>query len=193
MNNLISQLRISLVATIALAVILCGVYPALIWGIAQTLFPDKANGSLINRNGKIIGSKLIAQNFTDAKYFHPRPSSAGDVGYDATSSGGSNLGPTSKKLIDLIRDRVEAYRMENNLPLNVKIPADAVSASASGLDPHISLKNALLQAPRVAKTRGIDEKALVEKIQANTEGRDMGIFGEPRVNVLTLNLSLDAS
>lgn len=193
MNNLISQLRISLVATIALAVILSGVYPALIWGIAQTLFPDKANGSLINRNGKIIGSKLIAQNFTDAKYFHPRPSSAGDAGYDATSSGGSNLGPTSKKLIDLIRDRVEAYRVENNLPLNVKIPADAVSASASGLDPHISLKNALLQAPRVAKTRGIDEKALVEKIQANTEGRDIGIFGEPRVNVLTLNLSLDAS
>ena len=193
MNNLISQLRISLVATIALAVILCGVYPALIWGIAQALFPDKANGSPIIRNGKIVGSKLIAQNFTDAKYFHPRPSSAGDAGYDATSSGGSNLGPTSKKLIDLVKERVDKYRSENNLSPKALVPADAVTSSASGLDPHISLRNALLQAPRVAKTRGIDEKALVEKIQANTEGRDWGIFGDPRINVLTLNLSLDAS
>lgn len=193
MNSLISQIRISLVATIVLAVILCGVYPALIWGVAQALFPNKANGSLVIRNGKIIGSELIAQNFTDAKYFHPRPSSAGDVGYDATSSGGSNLGPTSKKLIDLVRQRVDTYRSENNLPQTILVPADAVTSSASGLDPHISLKNALLQAPRVAKTRGIDEKALVEKIQANTDGRDMIILGEPRVNVLTLNLSLDAS
>ncbi len=193
MNSLISQIRISLVATIVLAVILCGVYPALIWGVAQALFPNKANGSLVIRNGKIIGSELIAQNFTDAKYFHPRPSSAGDVGYDATSSGGSNLGPTSKKLIDLVRQRVDKYRSENNLPQTILVPADAVTSSASGLDPHISLKNALLQAPRVAKTRGIDEKALVEKIQANTDGRDMRILGEPRVNVLTLNLSLDAS
>ncbi|MDA8407909.1 MAG: K(+)-transporting ATPase subunit C [Deltaproteobacteria bacterium] len=193
MNSLISQIRISLVATIVLAVILCGVYPALIWGVAQALFPNKANGSLVIRNGKIIGSELIAQNFTDAKYFHPRPSSAGDVGYDATSSGGSNLGPTSKKLIDLVRQRVDTYRSENNLPQTILVPADAVTSSASGLDPHISLKNALLQAPRVAKTRGIDEKALVEKIQANTDGRDMRILGEPRVNVLTLNLSLDAS
>jgi len=193
MNNLISQLRISLVATFVLAVILCGAYPALIWGIAQALFPDKANGSPIIWNGKIIGSKLIAQNFTDAKYFHPRPSSAGDSGYDATSSGGSNLGPTSKKLIDLVRERVDTYRSENNLSPKALVPADAVTSSASGLDPHISLRNALLQAPRVAKTRGIDEKVLVEKIQANTEGRDWGIFGDPRINVLTLNLSLDAS
>lgn len=193
MNNLISQLRISLVATIALAILLCGVYPALIWGIAQALFPDKANGSLIIRNSQTIGSKLIAQNFTDAKYFHPRPSSAGDAGYDATSSGGSNLGPTSKKLIDLVKERVDKYRSENNLSPNALVPADAVTSSASGLDPHISLRNALLQAPRVAKTRGINENALVEKIQANTDGRDMRILGEPRVNVLTLNLSLDAS
>ncbi|MGA8830911.1 MAG: K(+)-transporting ATPase subunit C [Desulfomonilaceae bacterium] len=193
MNSLISQIRISLVATIVLAVVLCGVYPALIWGIAQALFPDKANGSLIMRNGQTIGSKLIAQNFTDAKYFHPRPSSAGDAGYDATSSGGSNLGPTSKKLMDLVKERVDKYRSENNLSPTALVPADAVTSSASGLDPHISLRNALLQAPRVAKTRGIDEKALVEKIQANTDGRDMRILGEPRVNVLTLNLSLDAS
>jgi K+-transporting ATPase ATPase C chain len=193
MNNLIAQIRISLVATAILAVILCGAYPALIWGIAQALFPDKANGSLIIRNGKVIGSELIAQNFADAKYFHPRPSSAGDIGYDATSSGGSNLGPTSKKLIDFVRERVDMYRVENNLPPTILVPADAVTASASGLDPHISLKNALLQAPRVAKARGISEKALVEKIQANTEGRDWGIFGDPRINVLTLNLILDAS
>ena len=175
MHNLISQIRISLVATVILAVILCGAYPALIWGIAQALFPDKANGSLIIRNGKVIGSELIAQNFTDAKYFHPRPSSAGDTGYDATSSGGSNLGPTSKKLIDLVRERVDLYRVENNLPPTILVPADAVTASASGLDPHISLKNALLQAPRVAKARGISEKALVEKIQA--EHRRQGLWG----------------
>ena len=192
MNYLISQLRISLVATIVLAIILCGLYPALIWGVAQALFPEKANGSLIIQNGRTVGSKLIGQNFTDAKYFHPRPSAAGDEGYDATSSGGSNLGPTSKKLIDSVKERVEAYRAENNLPLNVQAPADAVTASASGLDPHISVRNALLQAPRVAKARGIEEKTVVEKIEANTQGRDFYIFGEPRVNVLALNLSLDA-
>lgn len=193
MNNLISQIRISLVATIVLAVILCGVYPALIWAIAQALFPDKANGSLVIQNGKIIGSQLIAQNFTDAKYFHPRPSSAGDTGYDATSSGGSNLGPTSKKLIDLVRERVDTYRAENNLPQTILVPADAVTSSASGLDPHISVQNALLQAKRVAKARGIAENVVLSKIQANTHGRDLGILGEPRVNVLRLNLSLDAS
>ena len=193
MNNLISQIRISLVATIVLSVILCGVYPALIWEIAQALFPDKANGSLVIQNGKIIGSQLIAQNFTDAKYFHPRPSSAGDTGYDATSSGGSNLGPTSKKLIDLVRERVDTYRAENNLPRTILVPADAVTSSASGLDPHISVQNALLQAKRVAKARGIAENVVLSKIQANTHGRDLGILGEPRVNVLRLNLSLDAS
>ena len=192
MNYLISQLRTSLVATIVLAMILCGLYPALVWSVAQTLFPEKANGSLIIQNGRTVGSKLIGQNFTDAKYFHPRPSAAGDAGYDATSSGGSNLGPTSKKLIESVKERVEAYRAENNLPLNVQAPADAVTASASGLDPHISVRNALLQAPRVAKARGIEEKTVVEKIEANTQGRDFYILGEPRVNVLALNLSLDA-
>jgi len=193
MKNLISQLRIALVATVALAVILCGAYPLLVWGITQALFPDKANGSLIIRNGKIIGSKLIAQNFTDAKYFHPRPSSAGDLGYDATSSGGSNLGPTSKKLIDSVRERVKSYRAENNLPPTDSVPVDAVTCSASGLDPDISVENAILQAPRVAKERGVSEKAVLAKIKANTDGRDLGILGEPRVNVLTLNLSLDGS
>ena len=192
MKNLMSQLRTALVATVLLAVILCGVYPALVWTIAQTLFPERANGSLVVQNGKIVGSELIGQNFTDARYFHPRPSMAGDTGYEATSSGGSNLGPTSKKLIDLIKKRVEAFRAENNLPLSVKVPVDAVTASASGLDPHISVRNALLQAPRIAKARGMEEKAVVEKIEANTQGRDLYILGEPRVNVLNLNLSLDA-
>ena len=193
MKNLMSQLRTAMVATVLLAVILCGVYPALVWTMAQALFPDKANGSIIIRNGKIIGSKLIAQNFTDAKYFHPRPSSAGDLGYDATSSGGSNLGPTSKKLIDSVRERVKAYRAENNLPPTDSVPVDAVTCSASGLDPDISVENAILQAPRVAKERGVSEKAVLAKIKANTDGRDLGIWGEPRVNVLTLNLSLDGS
>jgi len=193
MKNLMSQLRTAMVATVLLAVILCGVYPALVWTMAQALFPDKANGSIIIRNGKIIGSKLIAQNFTDAKYFHPRPSSAGDLGYDATSSGGSNLGPTSKKLIDSLRERVKAYRAENNLPPTDSVPVDAVTCSASGLDPDISVENAILQAPRVAKERGVSEKAVLAKIKANTDGRDLGIWGEPRVNVLTLNLSLDGS
>jgi K+-transporting ATPase ATPase C chain len=192
MNNLISELRVSVVATLSLAVIVCGIYPLVVWGVAQTLFPEKANGSIIVRNGKVIGSELLAQNFTDPKYFHPRPSAAGDVGYDATSSGGSNLGPTSKKLIDSVKERVEAYRAENNLPPTVPVPADAVTASASGLDPHVSVKNALIQASRVAKARGISEQAILAKVQANTEGRTLGILGEPRVNVLTLNLSLDA-
>ena len=193
MKNAMSQLRTAMVATVLLAVILCGVYPALVWTMAQALFPDKANGSIIIRNGKIIGSKLIAQNFTDAKYFHPRPSSAGDLGYDATSSGGSNLGPTSKKLIDSVRERVKSYRAENNLPPTDSVPVDAVTCSASGLDPDISVENAILQAPRVAKERGVSEKAVLAKIKANTDGRDLGIWGEPRVNVLTLNLSLDGS
>ncbi|MGO9568548.1 MAG: K(+)-transporting ATPase subunit C [Desulfomonilaceae bacterium] len=192
MKDLITELRISLIATLLLALIVSGIYPVLVWGIAEVLFPQKANGSLIVRDGKTIGSELLAQNFTDPKYFHSRPSAAGDVGYDATSSGGSNLGPTSKKLIDSVKERIEAYRAENNLPAVASVPADAVTASASGLDPHISVKNALIQAGRVAKERGISEQAILAKVQAHVEARDLGILGEPRVNVLKLNLSLDA-
>jgi len=191
MNNLISELRISLVAIFSLALLLCGVYPLVVWGVAQALFPYKANGSMIVREGKTIGSELLAQNFTNPNYFHPRPSSAGEAGYDGSNSGGSNLGPTSKKLVDSVKERVEAYRSENNLAPRVPVPADAVTASASGLDPHISLKNALIQAGRVVKARGVSEKAILEKVQTHTEGRDLGILGEPRVNVLKLNLSLD--
>ena len=136
------------------------------------------------------GSKLLGQNFTADKYFHPRPSAAGN-GYDAANSSGSNLGPTSQKLNDAIKDRVAAYRAENGLKENEPVPADAVTASGSGLDPHISLRNAELQTPRVAKARAVSEKKLRELIEQNTDGRDLGVFGEPGVNVLTLNRALD--
>jgi K+-transporting ATPase ATPase C chain len=190
MKDFVTQLRISLVATLSLAVILCGLYPLAVWMLAQGLFPAKANGSLIVQDGKTLGSSLIGQGFADPKYFHPRPSAAGQ-GYDAASSGGSNLGPTSKKLVETIRQRVKDYRAENHLAPDAVVPADAVTASASGLDPHISLKNALLQAPRVARARGMDEKSVLRQIEAHTEGRDLGVLGEPRVNVLMLNLDLE--
>jgi len=189
-KDLIRELRISIIATLSLAVILCGIYPLIVWVIAQGLFPAKANGSLVARDGIIIGSALLSQGFTDPKYFHPRPSAAGD-GYDAIRSGGSNLGPTSKTLIDTVRKRVEEYRKENNLTPDALVPADAVTTSASGLDPHISVKNALLQAPRVAKTRGLSEEIVLKEIKNHMEGRNFGILGEPRVNVLLLNLALD--
>jgi potassium-transporting ATPase KdpC subunit len=192
MKNLIAQLRISLTATLLLAVLLCGIYPLVVWLLAQGLFPANANGSLVMGNGKILGSSLISQKFTGPKYFHPRPSAAGH-GYDATSSGGSNLGPLSKKLVETVRQRVDEYRSENNLPRDVPVPADAVTASASGLDPHISVKNALIQAPRVAKARGLSEDLVLKQIKLHTEGRDLGIVGEPRVNVLMLNLALGST
>ena len=189
-KSIINELRISFIATVCLAVLLCGIYPALVWAVAQGLFHSQANGSLVSVKGQVIGSSLLAQSFTGAGYFHPRPSAAGD-GYDAVNSGGSNLGPTSQKLIDAVKERIAAYRAENNLAPGVLIPADAVTASGSGLDPHISLRNALLQAERVAKSRGINEAVIQKKIAAYTEGRDLMIFGEPRINVLMLNLDLD--
>jgi potassium-transporting ATPase KdpC subunit len=192
MKNLITQLRISLMATLSLAAILCGVYPLVVWLLAQGLFPANANGSLIMGNGKILGSSLISQESTGPKYFHPRPSAAGH-GYDATSSGGSNLGPLSKKLVETVRQRVKEYKSENNLRPDALVPTDAVTASASGLDPHISVKNALIQAPRVAKARGLSEDLVLKQIKLHTEGRDLGILGEPRVNVLMLNLALDGT
>lgn len=190
MKNLIIQLRISLTATLLLAVLLCGIYPLAVWLLAQGLFPAKANGSLVMGNGRILGSNLISQGFTAPKYFHPRPSAAGQ-GYDATSSGGSNLGPLSKKLLETVRQQIDEYRNENNLRLDAAVPADAVTASASGLDPHISVKNALMQASRVAKARGLSGDLVLNQIKSHTEGRDLGILGEPRVNVLMLNLALD--
>ena len=191
MKNIITELRISLVATLSLAVILCGIYPLILWVLSQGIFPDRANGSLVVRKGTVIGSSLLAQGFTDPKYFHPRPSAAGQ-GYDPINSGGSNLGPLSQKLIDGAKQRIAAYRVENNLGPDAPVPIDAVTASGSGLDPHISLQNALLQADRVAKARGMSRELLRKMIESRTEGRDMGIFGEPGVNVLMLNLDLDS-
>jgi K+-transporting ATPase ATPase C chain len=193
MKQYFSHIRGAVVSTLVLAVVCCGLYPLIVFGISQVLFRDQANGSLITgADGNVRGSKLLGQAFSDAKYFHPRPSAAGN-GYDATSSGGSNLGPTSRKLNDAIKDRVAAYRKENGLSKNDSLPADAVTASGSGLDPQISLRNAELQTPRIAKARGLSEQKVRELIQENTDGRDLGVLGEPGVNVLNLNLALDAS
>jgi len=250
-TELARQLRISVVATTVLTIIVSGAYPALVWGLAQIAFPHKANGSLIDRNGKAttkdsdaVGSSLIGQNVSDAKYFHPRPSSAGG-GYDATASGGSNLGPTSAKLLsgttkkddkgkevvdfDGVQDRIVHYCTENALafessapiktfedgqgnlddvklikafnddksplvftPKN-EIPADAVTASASGLDPHISLANARIQASRVAAARKMTEGQVKHLIEENTDRPGLGILGDSAVNVLRLNIALDAA
>ena len=178
-------------STFVLAVVCCGLYPLIVFGISQLLFREQANGSLIvSADGSVRGSKLLGQSFSDPKYFHPRPSAAGN-GYDATSSGGSNLGPTSRKLDDAIKERIAAYRVENSLIETDPVPADAVTASGSGLDPHISLQNADLQIPRVVKARGVPEERVRELIRQNTNGRDFGVFGEPGVNVLQLNRALD--
>ena len=192
MKELFSEIRGAVFATLVLAVVCCGLYPLVVFGISQALFRDKANGSLIvDPDGTVRGSKLLGQGFTADKYFHPRPSAAGN-GYDAASSGGSNLGPTSQKLNDAIKDRIDAYRKENGLSENDSVPADAVTASGSGLDPHISLRNAELQTPRVAKARGLSEEKVRELVQQNTDGRDLGVLGDPGVNVLELNLALDS-
>jgi potassium-transporting ATPase KdpC subunit len=190
MKALASEVRTSVIATFCLAVLLCGVYPLLVWVLAQVFFPVKAAGSLVTREGAVAGSRLIGQGFSGPRYFHPRPSSAGR-GYDASNSGGSNLGPLSRKLVDTVQERVHRYRTENGLDDRTLIPADAVTASGSGLDPHISVQNARFQAGRVARARGLREEEVLRKIADAAEGRDLGLFGEPRVNVLLLNLALD--
>ncbi len=190
MNSWLADLRRSLLAVAALAVILCGLYPLAAWVLAQGLFPGRANGSLIARDGVVVGSSLIGQGFSAPKYFHPRPSAAGQ-GYDGGRSGGTNLGPLSKDLVETVLRRITEYRAENGLAASAPVPADAVMASGSGLDPHISPENARLQAPRVARARGLAEEVVLARIEACTEGRTLGIFGDPRVNVLRLNLALD--
>ena len=190
MNPWLAEFRTSLLAVPTLAVILCGIYPLAVWTLTHGLFPLRADGSLVVRNGEIRGSSLIAQKFTAPGYFHSRPSAAGN-GWDAGRSGGSNLGPLSKDLSEIVRRRVADYRVENGLPAGTLVPADAVTASASGLDPHISLKNAMLQARRVAGARGRTESYVRALIEERAEGRSLGFLGEPRVNVLALNLALD--
>jgi K+-transporting ATPase ATPase C chain len=202
------QLIISIRITLVLLVIVCGVYPLIVWGVAQVAFHHQANGSQItNDKGVVIGSELLAQSFTKPEYFHPRPSAAGS-GYDPTSSGGTNLGPTSDKLIngihkklpngkddpgnfDGVKDLAAEYRTENSMAPNALVPVDAVTRSASGLDPQISVANANLQIPRVAKARGMGEEAVKKLVDDNTQGRSLGFLGEPGVNVLMLNLALD--
>lgn len=192
MKTIAKETLTAIRATLLFAIILCGIYPVVIWGISLLLFPHAANGSLIeSKDRAIVGSELLGQNFASAKYFHPRPSAAGANGYDAASSGGSNLGPTSQKLIDAVKARVQAYRTENALAADTLVPGDAVTASASGLDPHISLKNAGLQIPRIAKARGLAIEVVQEQVKMATDGRSLGFLGEPGVNVLKLNLGLD--
>jgi K+-transporting ATPase ATPase C chain len=193
MKALFTDLRAAIVSTLVLAVVCCGIYPVVIWGIAQAAFHDNANGSLLTDNkGTIIGSSLLGQSFSGVKYFHSRPSAAG-TGYDATSSSGSNLGPTSKKLNDAIVANIASYRAENGLKDTDTVPADAVTASGSGLDPHISVKNAEVQAARVAKARNVGAEKVLELIRSNTDHADLGILGEAGVNVLKLNVALDAA
>ncbi len=185
-NQIAPAFRLMLILTVLTGL----VYPGVVTALCQLLFSRQANGSLVKVDGKEVGSVLIGQNFTKPEYFHPRPSAAGSVGYDATASGGSNYGPTSQKLIDRIKASVTQFRHENP-DYTGPIPADLVTASASGLDPHLSPASAEAQAARVAKARGVPVEQVRRLIVANTANQDLGFLGEPRVNVLALNLALD--
>ena len=211
-SSILSETITSILATVVLGLIVSGLYPLAVWGLGQGLFHHQANGSLIvAADGKtVLGSELLGQNFGGKQYFNPRPSAAGAAGYDPTASGGTNLGPTSDKLIngqhkkdaagnavndpsnfDGIKDLVAAYRAANGLKGTDAVPADAVTRSGSGMDPHISVANALLQLPRVARERGKSSDEIRQLVDRYTVGRDLGVFGESHVNTVLLNLALD--
>ena len=184
-KNLVVAIWMTVVTTLLLGI----VYPLIVTGLARVLRPDQANGQLVKSNGRIVGSRLIGQPFTSPGYFHSRPSAAGPAGYDAGNSGGSNLGPTNKSLVDRVNADVQKLQSENP---SSPIPIDLVTASGSGLDPHISPAAASFQIPRVARERGMSESDVQVLVEKHTEGRQLGFLGEPRVNVLELNLALDA-
>jgi K+-transporting ATPase ATPase C chain len=185
-SQLLPAFRMILVLTVLTGVI----YPGLVTGLSKVLFADQARGSLIEKDGKVIGSKLIGQNFAKPIYFHPRPSAAGNDGYDATSSSGSNFGPTNQKLVDRMKAAGDKFRAENP-SFSGPIPADLTTTSASGLDPDMSPASAYAQATRVALARGVDEQQVRELIDKSIQGRTLAVLGDPRVNVLELNLALD--
>jgi potassium-transporting ATPase KdpC subunit len=189
--NILKELKTAVVTTIVLLLACCLIYPLIVFGLGQAAFSHKANGSLVlDDSGKPIASTLLGQTFSADKYFNPRPSAAGQ-GYDSTSSSGSNYGATSQALHDAVKQRISDYRKANGLSDVDLVPGDAVTASGSGLDPHISVKNALLQVPRVAKARSMSEEDLKKLVDQCTDGRDFGILGEPGVNIIKLNLTLD--
>jgi len=193
MKTFLLEIKTSVLLTLVFGVLLCGIYPLAVWAGAQAFFSEKANGSLIvDHDGLVRGSTLIAQSFTSEKYFQPRPSAAG-TGYDASASSGTNFGPTSQKLADSIKERVGSYRTANGLASDAPVPADAVTASGSGLDPHISVANANLQVARVARARSISPYQVQVLVEQYTAARDLGFLGEPTVNVLLLNRALDQS
>ena len=184
------QLVPAIVVFVAFTVLTGLVYPLVVTGVAQLVFPGRADGSLVRREGEIVGSRLIGQPFAGARYFQPRPSAAGE-GYDAMSSSASNLGPTSEELLEEIRERTNVYRRENGLAPSDAVPVDGVTSSGSGLDPGISVENARIQAARVARARGLSVADVLALVDEHTDGRALGFLGEPAVNVLELNLALD--
>jgi len=188
---MLSELKPAILITILFTVLTGILYPLAVTGIAQGIFPRQANGSLIEHNGKVVGSELIGQNFSKPEYFHPRPSAAGN-GYDAANSSGSNLGPTNQALADRLTKDAAQFRKDNP-DFTGPIPSDAITASASGLDPEITPANAMAQSARVAKARAVSADAVAKLVADNTQQRDLGVLGEPRVNVLKLNLALDSS
>jgi potassium-transporting ATPase KdpC subunit len=191
LQNTIKDLRTAIIAFIVFTAVTGLAYPYAITGIAQTVFHRQANGSLVEQNGQTVGSSLVGQSFTGAAYFHPRPSAAGADGYDGSSSSGSNLGPSSQVLATRVAGDVQKVRDENGLAADAKVPVDAVTTSASGLDPHISPAYAELQIPRVAQARGMSEEAVRKLAEKYTDGSTLGVLGEPRVNVPRLNIALD--